>query len=96
MDWWWFLIIALVVAPVIGGIFHTQERVNAFQALGDIGGMPIEKIIAAVGQPNSVSAAANGNQLYQWVQQVGANATHYAILVDTEGKAIGFTHQFAA
>lgn len=38
-----------------------------FVALGNIRGVPIEKIIKRVGRPNSISVTADG-QLYQWIK----------------------------
>jgi hypothetical protein len=65
-----------------------------FVALGNIRGVPIEKIIKRVGRPSSISATADG-QLYQWVKTGIFGGYHYAISVDREGNAIGFTHQFS-
>lgn len=67
---------------------------NKFVAMGNIEGMPIEKILKRVGRPTSISATVNG-QLYQWMKTGIFGGYHYAISVDREGKAIGYTHQFA-
>lgn len=93
MDWWVWVVIALVAGPLIGGIFHTQQTANAFQSLGDISGRPITEIIAIVGQPNSMSGGADGKTVYQWLQVVGGSSSHYAIVVDRDGKAEGYSHQ---
>lgn len=93
MDWWVWLVIALVAGPLIGGVFHTQQTVNAFQSLGDIRGRPITEIIGVVGQPNSMSGTPDGKTVYQWIQIVGGSSSHHAIVVDAEGKAEGFSHQ---
>lgn len=93
MDWWWFFLIALIIGPIIGGAFHSNAKARTFQSLGDISGKPIADIIGIVGEPNSISAAAENNTLYQWIDVVGSSSTHYAILVDDEGNALGFTHQ---
>jgi hypothetical protein len=54
----------------------------------------MEQIVKGVGPPNSISAIANG-QLYQWMKTSAFfGSYHYAISVDSEGNAIGFTHQF--
>ena len=68
---------------------------NKFVKLGNIQGMPIEKIVRRVGKPNSSSATVDG-QLYQWIKTGGlfVRGYHYAISVDADGNAIGFTHQF--
>lgn len=66
-----------------------------FVKLGNIRGMPVEEIIRRVGQPTSISSTADG-QLYQWMKTSAFfGSYHYAISVDAEGNAIGFTHQFA-
>lgn len=66
-----------------------------FVKLGNIRGMPITEIIRRVGQPSSISSTANG-QLYQWIKTSAFfGSYHYAISVDADGNAIGFTHQFA-
>lgn len=67
---------------------------NKFVALGNIRGVPIEQIVKRVGRPNSISAMANG-ELYQWIKTGVFGGYHYAISVDSEGKAIGYTHQFS-
>jgi len=67
---------------------------NKFVKLGVITGMPIEQIIRKVGQPTSISSTGTG-QLYQWMKTSAFfGSYHYAISVDAEGKAIGYTHQF--
>lgn len=65
-----------------------------FVALGNIRGLPIETIIKRVGRPSSISATTDG-QLYQWIKAGIFGGYHYAISVDHEGNAIGFTHQFS-
>lgn len=65
-----------------------------FVAMGNIGGWPIENVIKRVGPPSSISAMAGG-QLYQWMKTGAFGGFHYAISVDSEGKVIGYTHQFA-
>lgn len=68
---------------------------NKFTKLGNIRGVPIKQIIRRVGKPNSISSTIDG-ELYQWIKTGGIflRGYHYAISVDVEGKAIGFTHQF--
>jgi hypothetical protein len=83
-----------VVGAIAGGASNAEARAlpSKFVALGDISGKPIEDIVKAVGPATSISAAANG-MLYQWHKVSAAGGAHYAILVDTNGKAIGYTHQ---
>lgn len=96
MDWWIIalVVVALIALPAIGGAFQTADRTNSFADLGDISGMPIQQILDRVGDPTSISSVPDG-QLYQWLQTAGASATHYAILVDTQGNAVGYTHQMS-
>jgi len=57
--------------------------------------MPIDEIVRRVGTPSSISSTADG-QLYQWIKaRAFFGSYHYAISVDAEGNAIGFTHQFS-
>lgn len=63
--------------------------------LGNIRGTPIAEIVKRVGPPTSISSTVNG-QLYQWIKTSAFfGSYHYAISVDAEGKAIGYTHQFS-
>lgn len=67
---------------------------NKFVKLGNIRGRPIAEIVKRVGPPNSISSTGNG-QLYQWIKTSAFfGSYHYAISVDAEGNAIGYTHQF--
>lgn len=86
--------IVIILAPLIGGAFHISMKNNDFARLGNIQGMPIKQIVARVGAPTSISSTVDG-QIYQRLSSVGGSASHYAILVDLEGKAVGFTHQFS-
>lgn len=95
---WIFLIfvVALPLIPMMLGAFSTKEKVNAFQSLGDIRGKPIDDIVAAVGPANSISALADGRSVYQWIEVSGSSSCHYAILVDPQMKALGYSHQFVS
>jgi len=67
---------------------------NKFVKIGNIQGKPITEIIKRVGKPNSISTAGNG-MLYQWMRtSIFFGSYHYAISVDTNGNAIGYSHQF--
>jgi hypothetical protein len=68
---------------------------NKFVKLGNIRGTPIADIVKRVGHPTSISSTGNG-QLYQWIKTSAFfGSYHYAISVDAEGNAIGYTHQFS-
>lgn len=92
MDWMWFLLL-VPVAAIIGGALSTGLKTSAFAKMGNIEGMSRDQVIRAVGEPNSVSAAAEGGLLYQWMGINGGSGYHYAILFDAEGKAVCYTHQ---
>ncbi len=89
------LLIIIILLPLVGlaiGAMAVSDKKSAFVALGDIRGKPLEEIVAAVGQPNSISAHPDGS-LYQWLNVTGGSSYHYAILFDRDGKAVGYTHQ---
>lgn len=68
---------------------------NKFVRLGNIRGKPISKIVKRVGPPTSISSMVDG-QLYQWVKTSAFfGSYHYAIKVDADGNAVGYTHQFS-
>jgi hypothetical protein len=92
MDAWLILIIVLPVIFAIIGAIANSSKTNSFVALGDISGKPLSEIIAAVGNPNSISSHPQGS-LYQWLGVNGGSSYHYAILVDHEQKAVCYTHQ---
>ena len=80
-------------APIEDG---ARWMANKFVKLGNIVGMPIEQIVKRVGRPTSISANAHG-RLYQWLRTSPFffGSYHYAIQVDIEGNAVGYTHQFS-
>jgi hypothetical protein len=68
---------------------------NKFVKLGNIRGVPIAQIVNRVGPPTSISSTVNG-QLYQWIKTSAFfGSYHYAITVNAEGNAVGYTHQFS-
>lgn len=90
----------ILITLVAFGIAISSSMANAeakglpkkFAQLGNIKGMPIEDIVAAVGPANSISCRDDG-MLYQWQKISPTGAAHYAVLVDADGKAVGYTHQ---
>jgi hypothetical protein len=92
MDIFLIIIVLLPVVGLIVGAIAIGDKKNAFVALGDIRGKTLDDIVAAVGQPNSISAHPDGS-LYQWLGVGGGSSYHYAILFDRDGKAVGYTHQ---
>jgi hypothetical protein len=90
------LLVGLIAAPILWLIGRSWmgSKAQAFVDLGDIRGKPEEEIIAAVGPPTSISATPEG-KLLQWMLVGEVGGYHYAILFDLEGKAIGYTHQYA-
>lgn len=88
------LIAALIIIPIIFGLFRIGRKTNRFVKLGDIRGMPMKDIVAKVGRPNSISDHPSGGKLYQWISTSGRSGFHYAILSDGQGGAVKYTHQF--
>lgn len=68
-----------------------RELHARFLSLGDMTGMTRDQIVAVVGTPSSISAAAKGNVLLQWI----TTGCHMALLFGRDGKFIAVTHQFA-
>ena len=62
-----------------------------FRSLGDMRGMTRAQIVAVVGNPSSISAAASGNQLLQWI----TTGCRVALLFGPDDKFIAVTHEFA-
>lgn len=88
--------VLIFVVPLMLGSFVVKSKRDDFVSLGDIRGRPIDEIVAVVGNPTSVSAAADGGTLYQWISVSGSSSYHYAIIVDADAKAQGYTHQFVS
>ena len=68
-----------------------RELHERFKALGNMAGMTSDQIIAAVGNPSSVSSMAHGQILLQW-QGTGC---HMALLFGPDGKLLKITHEYA-
>lgn len=90
-----WLVGAIVVGGVISAAFQQQnvtapgrELHQKFVALGDMTGKTKDEIIAAVGQPTSISALADGKTLLQWQ----ATGCHMAVRFAGE-MFDGLTHQ---
>jgi hypothetical protein len=61
-----------------------------FVKLGTLKGRTQSEIVASVGKPNSISAAAGGKRLVQWITP----GYHIALLFDADGVCEGVTHEF--
>ena len=83
-----FLLYALTKAVVRAPGASLQRK---FQKLGTIKGQHIATIIAAVGQPNSRSVAADGRIVCQWI-----SSGYHIALIFTDNICDGITHEFAA
>jgi hypothetical protein len=86
--------------PLVGGLImylFMQASVRSpgislaakFQNLGNIIGVPKTEIVARVGNPNSVSAMGNGQQLCQWLKA----GYHISLMFDADGNCLGVTHE---
>jgi hypothetical protein len=86
------LIGGLVLFAVISTLVKAPGNVlqQKFRGLGQLPGKTKAEIIAAVGPPNSVSAAANGKTLLQWI----IPGYHVALLFEGEA-CLGITHEFS-
>lgn len=62
-----------------------------FLSMGILTGKSSSEIIAAVGNPSSTSAMANGQMLLQWQ----ATGCHMCLMFDANGTFAGITHQHA-
>ena len=78
----------------IGWFVKAQGRAlqKKFVELGTLKGRTKAEIIAAVGNPQSVSARAGGGTLLQWL----ATGYHIALIFDADGICQGVSHEFAA
>ena len=93
--------IGMFIWPLVGG-FILYGIINAFvkapgkslQAkfvkLGKLQGKSKARIIDAVGNPNSTSAAPNGRTICQWM----ASGYHIALVFEGE-KCLGVSHEFS-
>lgn len=68
-----------------------RELHERFLALGNMTGTTMEQVIAAVGQPTSISSLAAGRLLLQWQ----ATGCHMALLFGADRRFIKITHQHA-
>lgn len=90
------LVIAVIAGLVLFAIIAAFLRApgnllqQKFARLGQLPGKSKEEIISAVGPPNSISAAANGNTLLQWL----AAGYQIALLFDGD-VCLGITHEFS-
>lgn len=94
MEWFIGVIVVLVVGGVVAALSISSDS-QKFVQMGDITGKTTAEIIAVVGPPSSISGMADGGQLLQWMKTNSAGGYHYAIAFDAEGKAVGYTHQWA-
>jgi hypothetical protein len=89
--------LALIGGLVIFGIISALVKApgnrlqQQFVSLGQLPGKTKAEIIAAVGQPSSMSATADGKVLLQWI----STGYHIALLFDGES-CLGITHEFSA
>jgi hypothetical protein len=68
-----------------------RELHARFLALGDMTGMNMGQIVAAVGRPTSISALAHGANLLQWQ----ATGCHMALVFAPDDQFVKISHQYA-
>jgi hypothetical protein len=78
--------------PQSTDIFEAARALQRkFQSLGDMRGKTFAEIAAVAGQPNSISAAADGKVLRQW-QRTG----YHIALLFKDDVCEGITHEYVA
>jgi hypothetical protein len=82
------LLYGLIHLLVRSGGYSLQGK---FRRMGNMTGMSKAAIIAAVGNPNSVSGLPEGKQLLQWM----APGYHICIRFTQDGTFDGITHEVA-
>ena len=96
MGEYWYL----YVLPAIGGIIlyfiiHAVVRVpgttlqTKFQSLGTLKGKTLQQIVSVCGQPNSVSATADGGKIRQWM----AAGYHIVLIFDANDICLGISSE---
>lgn len=92
-----FLLVSIIGGLILYAVISMMVKApgsslqSKFVGLGTLKGKSKAEIISVVGPPNSISAAANGRTLSQWL----ATGYHIALLFDGE-TCEGVTHEFKA
>lgn len=91
----WFLLVTLAVLAVggVAAMFNLHGLKSKFANLGTLSGRTKAEIIAAVGQPSSVSSTGDGKTLLQWQHVSEAGGYHIALLFDAHDICEGVTHE---
>ena len=69
-DYWLIIVIVISIFGSGGWFVNLQgkELRRKFETLGELKGKTKQEIVAAVGHPSAVSAAADGKTLCQWMK----------------------------
>ena len=86
------VLIVVCVVWAVSQIGPTNLKIRFAQA-GALSGRSKADIIAAVGNPTSVSGAPNGGSVLQWINTSAGGAYHVALLFDANGVCVGVTHE---
>jgi hypothetical protein len=89
--WMMLLVIGLPVLFAFAAAMQSQGLQSKFANLGVLKGRTKAEIVAAVGEPNSVSALAHGQQILQWTIP-----GYHIALIFTEDICDGVSHEHAA
>ena len=95
---WWAVLIPLAIGAIVAMSAGVQlnDTKSKFAKLGTIAGKTRAEIIAAVGQPNSVSGIGSGKTLLQWQHTSQAGAYHIALRFDENDICEGVTHEYSS
>lgn len=72
VDSYWPIIVIIIVAFLFSGMMNavsSQNLQNKFASLGDMMGMPAEKIISVTGKPSTITNLGNLAAIYNWHSQ---------------------------
>ena len=83
----YLLIGALVKAP--GGVMQAKFANLTKDSGGVIAGKTYAQVVAACGNPTSVSPVGDGNKLCQWM----ATGYHIALVFDANDVCVGISHE---
>ncbi len=93
-DFWIFagpLIGGFLLYGIIRAIILAPGEVlkQKFRDLGDLRGKSLEEIVAVVGTAQSLSGAADGRTIVQWMSA----GYHIALIFDADAKCEGVSHE---
>ena len=94
-QYWYFYVLPIVGGLILYLIIHAVVRApgsslqSKFVKLGTLKGKTLQEITAACGQPNSISATADGKKVRQWM----ATGYHIVLLFDENDICLGVSSE---